>query len=397
VTQAVVLDAVRTPVGRFAGGLAAVRPDDLAALVLDAAVTRAGIDPADVEDVALGCANQAGEDNRDVARMSTLLAGLPVEVAGVTVNRLCGSGLEAVAQASRTIAAGDADLCLAGGVESMTRAPFVVSKPERGFTRGDLQLHDTALGWRLVNPRLEAMGHTDPLGVTAENVAHELRITREQQDRFALASHVKAVAARARLSAELVPVPVNGSTMIADECPREDTSIEKLAALRPAFAAGGTVTAGNSSPLNDGAAALVLASDSYAAGHGLAPKARVLGAAVAGVEPRVMGLGPVPAVRKLLARLAIELADIDLIELNEAFAAQALGVCVQLGLDPDDERLNVNGGAIAIGHPLGCSGARLLTTLVHELERRPGARLGLVTMCIGVGQGIALVVEKADA
>jgi 3-oxoadipyl-CoA thiolase len=394
--NALIIDAVRTPIGRFGGSLSEVRPDDLAARVLAEAVGRAGVNPRDVEDVILGCANQAGEDNRDVARMSALLAGLPVEVAGVTVNRLCGSGLEAVAQASRAVAVGEGDVYIAGGVESMTRAPFVVPKPDRPFSRGDRQLHDTALGWRLVNPQMAAMGHTDSLGVTAENVARELSVTREQQDRFALESHRKAVAARDRLAEEIVAVSAGRTEVAVDECPRDDTSLEKLAGLSPAFATDGTVTAGNASPLNDGAAAVVLTSESYASARDLTPRARVLGAAVAGVEPRVMGLGPVPAVRKLLKRLDIALADVDLIELNEAFAAQALGVCVQLGLEPDDDRLNVNGGAIAIGHPLGCSGARLLTTLVHELGRRPGARLGLATMCIGVGQGIALLIERVQ-
>jgi 3-oxoadipyl-CoA thiolase len=397
VSAAVIIDAVRTPIGRFGGSLAAVRTDDLAALVLEAAVARAGVDAAEVEDVVLGCANQAGEDNRDVARMSALLAGFPVEVAGVTVNRLCGSGLEAIAHAARAIGAHAGDVFLAGGVESMTRAPLVMAKPEGPYARGNREVYDSALGWRFVNPRMDALGHTEALGITAENVARELGITREEQDRFAVASHRKALAARERLAEEIVPVGVNGSAVTVDEGPRADTSLEALARLRPAFAADGTVTAGNSSPLNDGAAAVVLTSDDYAQRNGLRAKARVLGVAVAGVEPRVMGLGPVPAVRKLLSRLDVDLADVDLIELNEAFAAQALGVCRELEFDPEDDRLNVNGGAIAIGHPLGCSGARLVTTLVHELGRRPGARLGLATMCIGVGQGIAALIEKAEA
>jgi 3-oxoadipyl-CoA thiolase len=396
VSAAVILDACRTPVGKLGGGLADVRPDDLAAEALSAAVKRAAIEPSEVEDVVLGCANQAGEDNRDVARMSALLAGFPVEVAGVTVNRLCGSGLEAIAHAARAIAADAGDVYVAGGVESMTRAPLVMAKPERAYARGNREVYDSALGWRFVNPRMDALGHTDVLGVTAENVAREFGITREEQDRFAVASHRKALAARDRLADEVVPVGVNGATVTADEGPRADTSLEALARLRPAFATDGTVTAGNSSPLNDGAAAVVLASEGYARRNGLPPRARVLGVAVAGVQPRLMGLGPVPAVRKLLARLDVSLDSIDLIELNEAFAAQALGVCRELDLDPEDDRLNVNGGAIAIGHPLGCSGARLVTTLVHELGRRPGARLGLATMCIGVGQGIAALIEKAE-
>jgi 3-oxoadipyl-CoA thiolase len=397
VSAAVILDACRTPVGKLGGGLADVRPDDLAAEALSAAVKRAAIEPSEVEDVVLGCANQAGEDNRDVARMSALLAGFPVEVAGVTVNRLCGSGLEAIAHAARAIAADAGDVYVAGGVESMTRAPLVMAKPERAYARGNREVFDSALGWRFVNPRMNSLGHTDALGITAENVARELGITREEQDRFAVASHRKALAARERLAEEIVPVGINGSAVTVDEGPRADTSLEALARLRPAFAADGTVTAGNSSPLNDGAAAVVLVSEDYARRNGLRAEARVLGVAVAGVQPRVMGLGPVPAVRKLLSRLDVDLADVDLIELNEAFAAQALGVCRELELDPEDDRLNVNGGAIALGHPLGCSGARLVTTLVHELGRRPGARLGLATMCIGVGQGIAALIERTEA
>jgi acetyl-CoA acyltransferase len=389
--EAVVVEAVRTPIGRLGGGLAAVRPDDLAAQALTALVTRAGIDPAAIEDVVLGCANQAGEDNRDVARMSALLAGFPVEVAGVTVNRLCGSGLEAVAQAARAIGAGAGEVYVAGGVESMTRAPLVLGKPEQAYPRGERVLHDSALGWRFVNPRMDALGHTDALGLTAENVADLFAITRAAQDRFALRSHEKALAARERLDAEIVPV--TDAELASDEGPRPDTTLERLAKLRPVFKPDGTVTAGNSSPLNDGAAALLLTSADYAARAGLRPRARVLGAAVAGVEPRLMGLGPVPAVRKLLTRLKLDLSDVGLIELNEAFAAQALGVCTELEIDSEDERLNVNGGAIALGHPLGCSGARLVTTLVHELGRRPEVRIGLATMCIGVGQGIALALE----
>jgi acetyl-CoA acyltransferase len=392
---AVIVAARRTPIGRQGGALSGVRPDDLAGHVVREAVARAGVDPARVEDVVLGCANQAGEDNRDVARMAALLAGLPVAVAGVTVNRLCGSGLEAVAQAARALADGAGDVYVAGGVESMTRAPFVMPKPERPFARGEQRMYDSALGWRMVNPRMDAMGHTDALGVTAENVAREDGITREEQDRFALASHRKAVAARERLAEEIVAVETEAGVVDADEGPRADTTLERLGTLRTVFAQDGTVTAGNSSPLNDGAAALVLTSEAFAAERGLTPLARVRGAAVAGVEPRVMGLGPVPATEKLLGRLGLTLDAIDLVELNEAFAAQAIAVCRRLGLDPEDPRLNPNGGAIAIGHPLGCSGARLVTTLVHELHRRPGATLGLATMCIGVGQGIALVVEKA--
>jgi 3-oxoadipyl-CoA thiolase len=396
VTEALVIDAARTPIGRIGGALAGQRPDDLAAHAVASVVDRSGVDPADIEDVVLGCANQAGEDNRDVARMSGLLAGLPVSVGGVTVNRLCGSGLEAVAQAARAIAGDAGEVFVAGGVESMSRAPLVMAKAERAFARGTPEIHDSALGWRFVNPRMEELGHTDALGTTAENVAHELGISREEQDAFALASHRKAVAARERHGEEIVAIETRAGTVDADEGPRADASIEALSRLRAAFKRDGTVTAGNSSTLNDGAAAVVLASSDYAKRHGLRPRARVLGAATAGVEPRLMGLGPVPATRKLLDRLGLSLDDVDLIELNEAFAAQAVGVCRQLELDPEDERLNVNGGAIALGHPLGCSGARLVTALVHELDRRPDARIGLATMCIGVGQGIALAIEKVN-
>jgi acetyl-CoA acyltransferase len=393
-SAAVVVEALRTPIGRLGGALASVRPDDLAAHALEALAGRSGIDPAAVEDVILGCANQAGEDNRNVARMSSLLAGFPLELGGTTVNRLCGSGLEAVTQASRAIAVDAGEVYVAGGVESMTRAPLVMGKPEKAYPRGNRELVDSALGWRFVNPRMDALGHTVSLGMTAENVARELGVTREEQDRFALRSHERALAARERLAAEIVPVP--GVELAHDEGPRADTTLERLAALRPVFAADGSVTAGNSSPLNDGAAAVLLTSAGYAERNGLRARARVLGAAVAGVAPRVMGLGPVPAVRKLLTRLDLALSDVGLIELNEAFAAQSIGVCRELGIDPEDDRLNVNGGAIALGHPLGCSGARLVTTLVHELDRRPDVRIALATMCIGVGQGIALALERVD-
>jgi acetyl-CoA acetyltransferase family protein len=418
--EAWIVAAVRTPIGRLGGALAAVRPDDLAALVVGEAVRRAGVDPGDVEDVVLGCANQAGEDNRDVARMAVLLAGLPESVGGTTVNRLCGSGLDAVAYAARGLLAGDGEVYVAGGVESMSRAPWAVAKPARGFATGPQTMHDTSLGWRFVNPRMEALGHTDSLGQTAENLVAErwagfgedprgaegaaraYDLSRAAQDRFALRSHEKAVAAQAagRFEVELVPVTVaerRGERVVdADEGPRPDTSLEQLARLRPAFVhdGSGTVTAGNASPLNDGAAALVLTTPAYARAHGLAPLARIRAVAVAGVPPRVMGIGPVPATAKALQRAGVGLDDIGLIELNEAFAAQALAVLHEWGMDPDEPRLNVNGGAIALGHPLGCSGARILTTLVHELQRRDDVTLGLATMCIGVGQGIAAVVER---
>ena len=398
-TDALIIDGLRTPFGRHGGGLAPVRPDDLAALVLGAVLERTGVPAEDIEDVALGCANQAGEDNRDVARMAALLAGLPDTVGGVTVNRLCGSGMDAVASAARAIRLGEAGAYVAGGVESMSRAPFVVPKPSRAYPTGPVEMVDTTLGWRLVNPRMEELGHTDSLGQTAENLAAEHGITREEQDRFALASHAKAVAAAdaGRFDAELLPVEVPARrepvTVGADEVPRRDSTLEGLGRLRPAFVRDGSVTAGNSSTLNDGAGALLLTSPAYARAHGLAPLARVRSAATAGVPPRIMGIGPVPAAAKALERAGLTLADMDLIEVNEAFAAQVLAVLRRWALDPDDERLNVNGGAIALGHPLGASGARIVASTVHELRRRD-AQFALVSMCIGVGQGIAVVLER---
>jgi acetyl-CoA acyltransferase len=394
----VVVSALRTPIGRIGGVLAGVRPDDLAALVVEAAVDRAGVDPGDVDEVLLGCANQAGEDNRNVARMAGLLAGLPVEVPGVTVNRLCGSGLEAIASGARRIALGEIDVAVAGGVESMSRSPWAMAKPDRLPPRKVPELVDTALGWRFVNPKMIDAGHTDALGVTAENVAAERGISRDDQDRFALASHRKAVAAweAGRYAEDVVPVPTRNGDVKTDEGPRPDTSLEKLGKLRPAFKPDGTVTAGNSSPLNDGAAAVVLTSAMYAAQHDLTVLATFRGAATAGVPPRVMGLGPLPATARLFERLRMSMADIDMIELNEAFAAQSLAVIRGWGLADDDPRINPNGGAIAIGHPLGCSGARLTVGLVHELNRRGGGT-GLVTMCIGVGQGISGVLDVPGA
>ncbi len=417
VNEAWIVGAVRTPVGKHGGVLSTIRSDDLGALVLQALVERTGVPPSEVEDVYFGCANQAGEDNRDVARMSLLLADFPLEVAGATVNRLCGSGLEAVANAARAVMLGEADVYVGGGVESMSRAPYAMPKPEKGFATGNQTMYDTTLGWRFVNPRMEAMGHTDSLGMTAENLAQErfqltpemqrpeelanrYDISRERQDRFALRSHQKAVAAQdqKRFRDEIVPVTVRtrkSETLVeADEGPRRDTSLEQLAKLKPVFKPGGTVTAGNASPLNDGAAALLVVSAPYARAHGLKPMARIRSIGVAGVPPRVMGIGPVPATRKALSRAGISLNDIGLVELNEAYAAQALAVLYEWGMDPEDERLNPNGGAIAIGHPLGGSGARILTTLLHEMGRRPDVELGLATMCIGVGQGMAMVVEK---
>jgi 3-oxoadipyl-CoA thiolase len=397
--EAWIVEAVRTPIGKHGGALSSVRPDDLLAHVLSALMARSGVPKEEVEDVYAGCANQAGEDNRNVARMALLLSGFPVEVAGCTVNRLCGSGLEAVAQAARAIWAGEGQVYVGGGVESMSRAPYAVPKPEKGFPTGNLVMYDTTLGWRFVNPRMQALYGTESMGETAENLAEMYGIAREEQDRFALLSHQKAVRAwdEGRFLEEVVPVPVKRgkeeALVSVDEGPRRDTSLERLAALRPVFREGGTVTAGNSSPLNDGAAAVLLVSDAYAQAHGLRPLARIKALAVAGVPPRIMGIGPVPATKKALARAGLSLKDIGLIELNEAFAAQSLAVLREWGLDPEDGRLNPNGGAIALGHPLGASGARILTTLVHEMRRR-GVPWGLATMCIGVGQGIAVVVES---
>ena len=384
-SRAVVLAAVRTPVGRYGGGLAGIRPDDLAAVAIRAAVERAAVDPAEIEDVYLGCANQAGEDNRNVARMAALLAGLPDSVAGVTVNRLCASGLSAVVGACHAVAAGDGDLFVAGGVESMSRAPLVTAKPDAAFPRGDRTLYDTTLGWRFPNPRLEQLFPLETMGETGENVAERWGISREEQDAFALRSQQRWAAAD--FSDELVPA----GELERDEHPRPDTTAERLAALKPAFRAGGTVTAGNSSGLNDGAAALVVASEEKARELGAEPLGTFVASAVAGVDPRVMGIGPVPAVRKLLARAGIGVADLDLVELNEAFASQSLAVVRELGLD--DEKVNPSGGAIAIGHPLGMSGARLVVTLLHELRRR-GGRYGVATMCVGVGQGQAALFER---
>jgi 3-oxoadipyl-CoA thiolase len=388
--EAVILSAVRTPVGRYGGALAEVRPDDLAALVIGAAVERAGVPAGEIEDVYFGCANQAGEDNRNVARMAALLAGLPQEVAGVTVNRLCASGLSAIVSACQAVRSGDGDLFVAGGVESMTRAPLVMGKPERGFARGNQTVWDTTLGWRFPNPRMEAMFPLESMGETGENVAERWSVSREDQDAFAFESqrrHAAAVA-EGRFADEIVPV----GEVAVDEHPRPDTTLEKLGSLAPVFRTGGTVTAGNSSGLNDGAAALVVASEERARAVGAEPLGRFVASAVAGVDPRVMGIGPVPAVRKALARAGIEVAGLDLVELNEAFASQSLEVIRALGLDA--ERVNVNGGAIAIGHPLGMSGARLVVTLLHELRRRRG-RWGLATLCVGVGQGQAAVFESA--
>jgi acetyl-CoA C-acetyltransferase len=388
-SRAVVLSAVRTPIGRYGGALAGVRPDDLAALAISAAVERAGVDPASIDDAFVGCANQAGEDNRNVARMAVLLAGLPESVAGITVNRLCASGLSAVISACHAVLAGDADVVVAGGVESMSRAPSVLAKPEQAYPRGNRTVWDTTLGWRFPNPRLEEMFPLESMGETGENVAERWGVTREEQDAFALRSQRRWAEAQAagRFADELVPV----GDVAVDEHPRPDTTPEALAGLKPAFRAGGTVTAGNASGISDGAAALVVASEKRAQELGVEPLGAFVGSAVAGVDPRVMGIGPVPAVRKLLARLEVEARDLDLVELNEAFASQSLVVIRELGLD--EEKVNVNGGAIALGHPLGMSGARLVVSLLHELRRRNG-RYGLATLCVGVGQGVAALFER---
>jgi 3-oxoadipyl-CoA thiolase len=398
--EAYLVDGVRTPVGRYAGALAPVRPDDLAAHVVRALLARhPQVDPAAVDDVVLGCANQAGEDNRNVARMALLLAGLPPEVPGTTVNRLCASGADAVATAARAVRSGEADLVVAGGVESMSRAPFVMGKAETAFARAP-ELHDSTLGWRFVNPALEERYGIDSMGETAENVAAEHGVSREDQDAFALRSQERAAAAQdtGLFAEEIVPVPVpqrRGEPLVVDrdEHPRK-TTLEALARLRPAFREGGTVTAGNSSGINDGAAALLVASPRAVERHGLTPLARVTGAAAAGVEPRVMGVGPVPATRRLLDRAGLTIADVDLVELNEAFAAQVLAVLRALGLPDDAGHVNRHGGGIALGHPLGMSGARLTLTAARQLHRGDGER-ALVTMCVGVGQGFSLLLERA--
>jgi 3-oxoadipyl-CoA thiolase len=389
VPRAVVLSGVRTPIGRYGGALSGVRPDDLAGIAIAAAVERSGVDPATIDDVYFGCANQAGEDNRNIARMGALLAGLPESVGGVTLNRLCASGLSSVVSGCHAVIAGDAEVVVAGGVESMSRAPFVTAKPDSAFPRGDRTMWDTTLGWRFPNPRLAERFPLESMGETGENVAEQWGVTREDQDAFALRSQErwKAANASSRFMDEITPVGEFG----IDEHPRPETNAEALAGLKPAFRKDGTVTAGNASGINDGAAALVIASEEKAAALGVQPLGSFVGSAVMGVDPRVMGIGPIPAVRKLLERTGIAAGDLDLVELNEAFASQSLAVVRDLGLD--EERVNVNGGAIALGHPLGMSGARLVVSLLHELRRRDG-RYGLATLCVGVGQGVAALFER---
>ena len=393
-------DAVRTPIGRYGGALAKIRADDLAAIPIRALVARnPKVDWAALDEVVLGCANQAGEDNRNVARMALLLAGLPATVPGVTVNRLCGSGLNAVGDAARAIRAGEIELAIAGGVESMTRAPFVTAKAAEAFQRS-ADMQDTTIGWRFINPLMKAQYGVDPMPETAENVAQDYQVSRADQDAFALRSQQRARAAAAAgyFAAEIVPVEIKGGkagpvTVAADEHPRPDTTLEALAKLKPIVRDPGTVTAGNASGVNDGAAAMILACEQAATRHGLTPRARVLGMASAGVPPRVMGIGPVPSTRKLMERLGLKIGDFDLVEINEAFASQSLACLRQLGLPDDAEHVNPHGGAIALGHPLGMSGARLALTAVHGLEKRDG-RLALATMCVGVGQGVSLAMER---
>ena len=396
-TDAVIIDAARTPVGKYGGVLHDVRPDDLSALIISSLIKRTPLDPLLIQDVMWGCANQAGEDNRNIGRMSALLAGLPYSVPGTTINRLCGSSLDAINQAARAIWSGDLDVIIAGGVESMSRAPYSLPKNQSG-SYGNVTAFDTALGWRYPNPRMEKMFPLEAMGETAENVAEQYKVTREEQDRFACESHRKAVRAQTGgvFGDEIVPVEIpqrKGPSLVIDrdEGPRSDTSMEKLATLQPAFRKGGTVTAGNSSSLNDGAAAVVIVSEERAKALNRKPMARIVSTGLAGVDPRYMGIGPVPAVQQALKKASLTMSKIDLVELNEAFAAQSIAVIRDLDIDP--AKLNVNGGAIALGHPLGCSGARIMTTLLHEMKRRK-ARYGLATMCIGVGQGIATIVEN---
>ena len=401
-TDVVIVDALRTPIGALGGGLASVRPDDLAALLIQAVVERNKLDPASVDEVMLGCANQAGEDNRNVARMATLLAGLPVTVPAVTINRLCASGLEAINQAARAIRAGDGEIYIAGGVESMSRAPYVFGKAEQAYGFGNLTVFDTSIGWRFTNPKLTEMHGTDPMGITAENIADEYHISREEQDAFALASHQRAVAAMdsGKFAEEILPVSIpskKGEPVVIaqDERPRRDTTLESLSKLKPAFKKDGTVTAGTSSGINDGAAAVLMMSAEKAKALGLKPLARFVSSAIVGLEPRLMGLGPIGATRKALAKAGLSIGQIGLAEINEAFAVQAYTCMRELGLT--HEITNVNGGAVALGHPLGCSGARIMVTLLHEMKRRAETAsapfYGLATLCVGVGQGEAMIVE----
>ncbi len=404
--EVVIVDAIRTPIGSLGGGLASIRPDDLAAHVIKTLIERTSLDVSLIDDVYMGCSNQAGEDNRNVARMALLLAGLPAATPGMTVNRLCASGLAAVNLAAQTIRAGEADIILAGGVESMSRAPYALPKPEQAYGTGSLTAWDTSIGWRFPNPRMEAAYGVEPMGLTAENIAEMTGITRQEQDAFALQSHQRAVAAidSGRFQDEIIPVPIpqrKGEPVLfsMDERPRRDTSLEVLAKLKPAFKKDGTVTAGNSSGLNDGAAMLLVMEAEMARAMGYHPLARYISSAASGIEPRIMGLGPINASRKALQRAGLQISDLQLVELNEAFAVQALAVLRELGIS--QEITNVNGGAVALGHPLGCSGARILTTLVHEMQKRadltPKPYYGMAALCVGVGQGVATIIENLPA
>jgi 3-oxoadipyl-CoA thiolase len=390
------VDGIRTPIGKHGGILSSVRPDELGALVLKTILEKNKIDPYEVEGVYFGCANQAGEDNRNIARMSWLLAELPVDVPACTVNRLCGSGLEAVCDAARSIMVGEGDVYIGGGVESMSRSPWVVPKCETAFPKNHVLMYDTTIGWRFTHPKMIQFGHTDSLGMTAENLVDQYNISREEQDRFALLSHQKAIAAieSGRFKNQIVPVETKKGIVEIDEGPRKDTSLEKLLKLKPSFKENGTVTAGNSSQINDAASAVLLVSEEYGKTHGLQPIAKIISMGVAGVPPRIMGIGPVPATKKVLERAKLTLKDIDLIELNEAFAGQSLAVLREWNIDPEDPRLNPNGGAIALGHPLGATGSILLTKALHEIKRRQDIHFALISLCIGVGQGISMIIES---
>ena len=390
------VDAIRTPVGKHGGVLSTIRPDDLGAIVLKAIVMRNKISFEDLEGVYFGCTNQAGEDSRNVARMSLLLADFPDTIPGCTVNRLCGSGLEAISCAAKNILTGEGDIYIAGGVESMSRAPWAMPKIDKPFKMGNITAYDTTIGWRFTNPEMIKRGHTDSLGMTAENLAEMYNISREEQDKFSMLSHQKAIKAidLGVFKDQIIPVDTKNGVVDTDEGPRRDTSLEKLSKLKPAFKKDGTVTAGNSSQINDGAAAILLVSEEYGEAHGLSPIAKIVASAVAGVPPRIMGIGPVPATKKVFERTKLTMNDIDIIELNEAFAAQSLAVLKEWNIDLEDDRLNPNGGAIALGHPLGATGGILMTKMLYEFKRRDDLHFGLLSMCIGVGQGISMVVEK---
>jgi acetyl-CoA acyltransferase len=391
-----IIDAVRTPIGKHAGKLSSIRPDELGMVVLQEITKRTGVDLRDIDGIYFGCANQSGEDNRNLARMSMLLAEFPEEIPASTVNRLCGSGLEAISTAAKSIVYGEGDVFIGGGVESMSRAPFVMMKSDKPFKTGNQTLYDTTIGWRLTHPKMIELGHTDPLGITAENLVEMYNISRHEQDEFAYLSHKKALTAikNGFFEEQIIPLSTKDGVVNNDEGPRQDTTLEKLSKLQPAFKKDGSVTAGNSSQINDGASSVFLVSEDYGKAHGLKPIAKIISTAVAGVPPRIMGIGPVPATKKLLDKTKLSLNDIDIIELNEAFAGQSLAVLREWNIDKEDPRLNPNGGAIALGHPLGASGAILVTKMVHDMKRRSDLHFGLVSLCIGVGQGISMLIEK---